>query len=188
MTRNETADTTVLIVEDERRLADVFADSLAGEHAVRTAYTGREALEALGPAVDVVLLDRRLPDVSGSEILAAIQERGLDPAVAVVSAVEPGEEALSLDIDAYVRKPVSCSELRELVAELLARQELDAAVQAHLALRSKRRAIEAGRSAGWQASSPRYQELLANLTERETALPGEALSSRSRPRTHISRF
>jgi two-component system response regulator AdeR len=184
MTRNETADTTVLIVEDERRLVDV----LAGEYAVRTAYTGREALEAFGPVVDVVLLDRRLPDVSGSEILVAIQQRGLDPAVTVVSAVEPGEEALSLDIDAHVWKPVSCSELRELVAELLARQELDAAVQAHPALRSKRRAIEAGRSAGWQASSPRYQELLANLTEREAALLGEALSSRSRPRTPISRF
>jgi Response regulators consisting of a CheY-like receiver domain and a winged-helix DNA-binding domain len=65
----------------------VFADSSVGEHAVRTADTGSEVFEALDTTVDVVLLDRRLPGISGSYTLVEMQQ-WLDPMVATISAVE----------------------------------------------------------------------------------------------------
>ncbi len=79
----------VLVVEDEPDLADLYATWLRGEYRVRVAYGGREALEKLDDEVEVVLLDRRMPDLSGDEALKEIRERGFDCRVAMVTAVEP---------------------------------------------------------------------------------------------------
>ena len=52
----------ILVVEDEEPLADLFTAWLSDEYTVDTAYTGEEALELLNETLNVVLLDRRLPD------------------------------------------------------------------------------------------------------------------------------
>ncbi|TKX52052.1 response regulator, partial [Halorubrum sp. SS7] len=58
----------VLVVEDEPDLADLYAAWLGDEYRVRTAYGGREALDQLDETddeVDAILLDRRMPGLSG---------------------------------------------------------------------------------------------------------------------------
>lgn len=108
---------TILVVDDNRPLADAFARVLSTKYDVRTAYTVADARESLDPDVDVVLLDRRLPDGSGDELLEEIREYGYDCRVAVVSATKKSSE---LDCDAYVTKPLSgAEEVRETVANLL---------------------------------------------------------------------
>lgn len=178
----DSEETAVLIVEDEQELADVFAASLADEYTVEAVYTGEDALDALHPGVDIVLLDRRLPGISGSEVLGEIREREVDCQVAMVSAVEPEEEMLELDIDEYVRKPVSCTDLNEVVAELARRQTLEADLQTYLAQLSKKRTLEAEQSVDSLASSSQYQKLLVDLAERRTALT-ETLAQEAGPRT-----
>lgn len=113
MSENE----TVLVVDDNRPLADGFASALDSEYEVRTAYTGSEARELFDDDVDVVLLDRNLPDVSGDDLLEEIRRRELDCSVAVVSAADPSPE---LDCDLYVTKPLSSTDaVRETVSCLL---------------------------------------------------------------------
>ncbi|ERH09745.1 MAG: hypothetical protein J07HX64_01506 [halophilic archaeon J07HX64] len=116
----------------------MFADSSVGEHAVRTADTGSEVFEALDTTVDDVLLDRRLPDISGSYTLVEMQQ-WLDPMVATISAVEPTGR-LPRWTSRRIRTTVSCSVPRELVAEPLDRQQLDvtARTPAHWAQNSGR--------------------------------------------------
>lgn len=110
-------DASVLVVDDNRPLADAFARALSVEYDVGTAYTVADARESLDPEVDVVLLDRRLPDGSGDDLLEEIRERGYGCRVAVVSAAEKSSE---LDCDAYVTKPLSgADEVRATVTELL---------------------------------------------------------------------
>lgn len=108
--------TTVLIVDDDRPLADGFATFLSSDNEVRTAYTGEEALSRLDSEVDVVLLDRGLPDRRGEEVLEAIRASDVDCRVAMVSGDDPSPE---LDYDAYLTKPVpELNALSETVAEL----------------------------------------------------------------------
>lgn len=108
---------TVLIVDDNRPLADAFARALSTEYEVTTAYTVADARESLDPNLDAVLLDRRLPDGSGDEILDEIRGRDHSCRVAMVSAAEKSSE---LDCDAYVTKPLAgADEVRETVEELL---------------------------------------------------------------------
>jgi DNA-binding response OmpR family regulator len=134
---------TVLIVDDEPSITDLYALRLEGEYEVRTAYGGEEALEKVDEDVDVVLLDRRMPDLSGDEVLTAIQERGLDPGVAMVTAVDPDFDILELGFDAYVVKPVPEEKLKETVETLLRRSTYDSKLQELTSLMSKRAALKA---------------------------------------------
>lgn len=109
-------DSTVLVVDDNRPLADGFARLLSEDFEVRTAYNGADALELLDASVDVVVLDRRLPDTTGDAILDEIRDGEFDCRVAMVSATDPSP---GLDCDTYLTKPLSDSAvLRETVTRL----------------------------------------------------------------------
>lgn len=111
------ADTTILVVDDNRPLAEGFAKMLSAEYEVLTAYNGEEAISLLDQTIDVVLLDRRLPGISGDDVLDDIRRRGLDCQVAFVSAADPSP---NLDCDMYITKPIWGSDtLHETVDNLL---------------------------------------------------------------------
>jgi len=115
---------TVLVVEDQQHLADLYTDCLTDSYDVRTAYSGEEGLELLSPAIDVVLLDRRMPVVSGNEVLAEIGERGLPCRVAMVTAVNPDFDIIEMGADDYLVKPVTREELQDLTTRKLKRNVL----------------------------------------------------------------
>lgn len=90
-------DPVVLVVDDEEDLANLYSQWLSDDYAVRTAYNGEQALERLDETVDVVLLDRRMPGLSGDDALNRIREREYDCRVAMVTAVDPDTISSSLD-------------------------------------------------------------------------------------------
>ena len=153
----------VLVVEDESDLADLYAAWLGDSYRVRTAYGGREALEQLDAEVDVVLLDRRMPGLSGDEVLDAIQERGIDCQVAMVTAVEPDFDVLEMGFDDYLVKPVARDELLDTVGDLERRSTYDAGVQELFSLASKKALLEAEKTDAELAENEEYQELEARL-------------------------
>ena len=66
---NDAEEATVMLVDDEPTLVDLYETFLSGEYDVRTATGGTEALEVMDESVDVALLDRRMPELSGDEVL-----------------------------------------------------------------------------------------------------------------------
>jgi DNA-binding response OmpR family regulator len=156
----------VLVVEDEPDLADLYATWLRDEYRVRVAYGGREALEELDEEVDVVLLDRRMPDLSGDEALEAIRERDVGCRVAMVTAVEPDFDIVAMGFDDYLVKPVSRDSLKETVENLLRRNTYDDGIQELFALASKKALLESEKDAATLEEHEEYQE----LTERVRTL------------------
>lgn len=130
-------DARVLVVDDEEGLADLYAIWLEDQNSVETAYDGEGALEALEGDVDVVLLDRQMPGISGDAVLETVRDRGLDCRVAMVTAVEPELDIVDLGFDDYLRKPVDRETLRETVERLLRRSSYDDAVQEYFAAARK---------------------------------------------------
>lgn len=63
---------TILIVEDERELADTYAKWLLDDYSVTVAYSAADAIDKLTDDLDVALLDRRLPGMSGNAIINEI--------------------------------------------------------------------------------------------------------------------
>lgn len=189
MTSNSTSDpetrtTTILIVEDERGLADLYTAYLEDAYAVRTAYTGEEALELLDDDVDIALLDRRLDKWSGDQLLNVIHERNIDCQVAMVTAVIPDFEIVDLPIDEYLTKPISREDLLETVEELLLRAESDIDQQELLSLISRRIALENEKPAAELAASDEYTQLKQRIevaTDHLDFDPEQLGASKARP-------
>jgi len=152
-------DPTILVVDDKENIVELYTVFLSPEYDVRTATSGTEALHEVDETVDVVLLDRRMPDMSGDEVLAKLRDRGLECPVAMVSAVEPDTDIVDKPIDAYRLKPIDKSGLLDLTEELLARADRDSRSRELFGLVSKKAALEA---AG-QDDSAAYDRLVERL-------------------------
>lgn len=134
-------DQVVLIVEDDEELAAVYARFLGEGYAVRAVHTGEDALEAMNDTVDIVLLDRRLPDIHGDRVLRRLRAAGFGQPVAMLTAVTPGEKLLDLPVDQYVTKPIDRDTLRETVDLLTQRATFEAKSREFFRLLSKRQAL-----------------------------------------------
>ncbi|MBB6646134.1 response regulator transcription factor [Halobellus ruber] len=155
----------VLVVEDERDLADLYATWLRGEYRVRVAYDGREAIEKFDSEVDVALLDRRMPDLSGDETLEAIREKGGDCWVAMVTAVEPDFDIVAMGFDDYLVKPVTREALAGTVENLLLRSTYDEGIQELFSLASKKALLESEKDPATLAANEEYQRLSERVAE-----------------------
>ncbi len=166
----------VLVVEDERDLADLYATWLRDEYRVRVAYGGREAIRKLDEEVDIALLDRRMPDLSGDETLQAIREEGVECRVAMVTAVEPDFDVVAMGFDDYLVKPVSRETLTETVENLLLRNTYDDGIQELFALASKKALLESEKDPTTLESNDEYQRLSERVAELRSDLD-ETLAS-----------
>ena len=117
----------VLVVEDERDLADGIAAGLRRElFTVDIAPDGCSALEKvhIEQGYDVIILDLRLPNLSGMSVLEHLRHEGIQIPVLVLTAVDGVDaklEAFHLGTDDYLTKPFSFAELLARIHALLRR-------------------------------------------------------------------
>jgi DNA-binding response OmpR family regulator len=116
----------VLVVEDERLLADTITQGLR-KHAmaVDVAYDGDAALERLAVNdYDVIVLDRDLPVVSGDEVCRTLVESGAETRILMLTAATAVKErvaGLGLGADDYLTKPFAFAELTARIQALARR-------------------------------------------------------------------
>jgi len=119
----------VLLVDGERRLREVVTLFLSEAYDVKQAATGAEALRIVRhERVAAVILDYRLPDRSGLEVLTEI--RSARPLLPVVMMTGYGSEALCasalrLGVRDYFPKPVNIGDLMESVQRLVSQVSSD---------------------------------------------------------------
>jgi DNA-binding response OmpR family regulator len=106
----------VLVVEDERRLADAIARGLRREGmAVDVAPDGADAIEKANLVrYDVVVLDRDLPQVHGDQVCAIVREQKPETRIIMLTAAGEVDElvaGLALGADDYMAKPFRFEEL-----------------------------------------------------------------------------
>ncbi len=157
--------TCVLVVDDDADVRQLYERYLESDYRVRTAASGEAALEALDGSVDVVLLDRRLVDLSGADVLERLRADGFDQPVAMVTAVEPDIDIVDMGFDDYVVKPVDGNQLRDLVETLHLRREYDDVIREYFALVSKVTALERGRAADELDANEAYATSADRLEE-----------------------
>ncbi len=165
------SETNVLIVEDETDVAGLYQGTLEAEgYNVDVVHTIGDAFDIVDDSYDVGLLDRRLPDGSGSEFLERIQDRGHDVRVVMVTAVVPDFDIVEMGFDLYLLKPVSKDELKTAAETLARRNQYNETLQRTASLASKRAVLEAEKPAAELEASDTYQQLTSKLADLETEL------------------
>lgn len=155
----------VSIVEDDEDLADLYAEWLKDSYRIRTAHSADEAKATIDDEVDVVLLDRMLPGISGDELLDWIQAQGFRSRIAVITGVSPDFDVIEMGFDTYLQKPTSRGEVRDTVRMLLTRTMYDQRVQRYLVLQSKKRVLEEEMNDTDLEANQNYQRLSVELRE-----------------------
>ena len=164
---------TVAIVDDEPSVLDLYASWLSGRYTVRRANGGAEALRVIDGSVDVILLDRRMPDFSGKEVLQRLRYRGSEAMVALVTAIEPTTDVAALPFDEYMTKPNTRPEVVSVVESLLQRAEYDRREQRCFSLASKVAVLRTAVDEESLATNPEFDRLQERLDD---AMEGAGLS------------
>jgi DNA-binding NtrC family response regulator len=163
---------TVLVVDDEESVRESMRRVLRGTCRVLEAGDAATALETLRRhAVDVVLLDVRLPDAHGVELLGSIRATDDSVEVILVTAVREvraAVEAMKLGAYDYLTKPFDVDELRTQVGRAVERRALHRALLAFRAERGEAHGFEA--IVGGHPSMRRIYELVAQVAPTTTSV------------------
>lgn len=135
-------DGKVLIVDDEEQLVDLQVHRISKRYEAIPAYGGEEALEKVDRSVDVVLLDRRMPNLDGDDVAKEICSKGYDCQIVLVTAIDPDDAILNLPIDEYITKPVGDNELSNEVEHQLRIKKLNTTTSEIEAVKNKIEAFE----------------------------------------------
>jgi DNA-binding response OmpR family regulator len=162
----------VLAVDDEERVVQAFELWLEADYEVRTATSGEEALDLVDDDVDVALLDRQMPGLTGDDVLREIRSEGYDCRVAMVTGVDPDFDIVEMPFEEYVQKPVDGDELRDVIDRLTGLEQFDDRVDDLYSVVQKRVTLEAELPETELQDNEEYQRLL----EREQELESETES------------
>ncbi len=129
MSENTPSKAQILLVEDSPSLAAVYQNYLAADdHNTEAVDTGAAALAHLETRTpDIVLLDLRLPDMSGMEVLKHIHECDIDTAVVIITAhgsIDAAIEAMRYGAADFIAKPFDATRLRVTVGNVLDKRRL----------------------------------------------------------------
>lgn len=150
----------VLIAADEPAIVDGPASRLEEHYRVRRAYGGQEALDALDEAVEVALLDPRIPDHSGDEIVSRLRHEESDCRVAMLTGIDPPSDIAEMGFDDYLRRPVEEDELVDCVERLLARRDYDTGLREFYSVARRIALLETEHDDATLADHDSYRHLL----------------------------
>lgn len=128
----------ILLIEDEEKLATVWASNLKAEgFAVDMALTGTDGVEiATGNTYDLIILDIMLPGLDGTQVLKRIRERNREIPVLMLTArdsIKDKVKHFEAGADDYLTKPFSFAEFLVRVKALLRRRSTQQTEQIHIA-------------------------------------------------------
>lgn len=166
---------TVLVVDDDEGCRALHREWLSGEYTVRTAADGEAALDRLDDDVELIVLDREMPGLSGTGVLDRLERRGYDGHVVMVTGVEPDFDLVDLAVDDYLVKPVSREELVGAVERIERRAGYHDQLRELFSLAAKKARLGVEKNPGQLATSEEYDRLTRRL-ERKRAAVREAVA------------
>ena len=127
----------ILVVDDQEAIRHFISRFLDEEekYDVRTAATGETALHAFDESMpDLVILDLKLPDMSGLDVLKEMRRRDPDATVIIITAfgqIETAVSAMRLGAEDFITKPVILDQLLIAIERVLAKKQMAIEVKYH---------------------------------------------------------
>jgi len=126
----------ILVIDDEKDVCDTLKDIFIKEgYKVETALSGKEAIfKVQTEKPDLILLDIRMPEMGGIEVLKKVKEIDNDIPVAIITAhedIEAAKEAMLLGAYDYIRKPFDIKYVRASVLSKLIPERINDSTDDH---------------------------------------------------------
>ena len=152
----------VLIAEDEKSLRVLYGTWVdeAGYQAIK-AEDGPDALNKWTEDIDVVVLDRRMPDMYGDEVLSEARDDGLHTPVTMLTAVDPDLDVIDMAFDDYMEKPVEEPELVGTIEDLIHKSKTRSVVRDFVRIGIKISKLQKSHPESMLKTHDEYQELTA---------------------------
>jgi DNA-binding NtrC family response regulator len=120
----------IIVVDDERNIRLTISYALEdADCEIDTAVNGEEALQKLREqSYALMLLDLRMPGMDGIDVLRYVADQYPDMRVVIITAhgtVNNAVEAMKLGAIEFIQKPFTPQEIREVVADVLARESIE---------------------------------------------------------------
>mgnify|MGYP005857819327 CR=1 FL=1 len=165
------SDKTILIVDDEEMVAESYELYLQDDYNTIVELSGGAALMELDQKeVDLVLVDRRMPGMSGDVVIDHIDKWEMDFQVIMVTAVDPDVEIIDMPCDGYLTKPVSEDELVDAVERAFLIDHYEELIAEYNQLSEKYEVLTAQFSSRELADEDRFSELETRMEAMETEI------------------
>lgn len=112
---------TVLLVDDDERLIEMHENWLEDGYRVETETDGEEARERLGSEFDLLVVDQRIPELSGVKLAQYVDVSDFNCEVIMLSSVDFDEQIRQAPIDEFIKKPTTPKELERTIDSVLGR-------------------------------------------------------------------
>src|SRR5215813_11506197 len=163
----------ILVVDDERNIRTLCSRVLAGDqievHGVGTGKEGLQTADEVSP--DLVLLDLRLPDMDGIEVLRALKGRHAETAVIIITGfgqIQSAVEAMKAGATDYLEKPFEhLDKLKLAVARAL--EEVRARREIQRLHRLQEKEYRVDQLIGESEGTRRLRDLISKLARSEAA-------------------
>lgn len=162
--------TRVLVVEDDARRAGQYALWMPDHWSASVVETGEEALSAVDPGTDVVVVGGEPPDQSAYRLLRRLRSRGYECQTLLVGMEEPDLEFADHGADELLSTPVDESSFQSTLRRLADRVAYDERLKEYYSLVSKKAVMEARRSPAELADSEEYDRLVERTQEMNDSL------------------
>lgn len=113
--KNHSENKDVVIIEDEESLAELFSKRLDDEYNATIATHAGNGIAEIDAETDYVLLDRKLPGMSGDRVLEYIVDQPYDINVIIISAIDPDQNVIHQPYDEYITKTVDEGEIQDAI-------------------------------------------------------------------------
>ena len=160
---------TLLVVDDDSDCRSLYHLWLTEHYEIRTAVDGVSAIEQMDETIDAVVIDREMPRKDGVEVTQELRASEFDPAVVMISGVEPDVDLLEIPVDDYLQKPVERAPVVEAVTRAQTLSERPDELRRHLALERRAQIVEENGDPSTLADSGAYQRARSRLDHAERA-------------------
>ncbi|MFC6976268.1 response regulator [Halomicroarcula sp. GCM10025709] len=160
----------VMVADDDPDLRECYRLWLGESYDVVAVADGDAVLERLDDTVDVLLLDREMPETSGKTVAAELAAGPYDPGVLMISGVEPTVDLLDIPVDEYLTKPVGRDAVLRSIERVGVVAQAPSEVRELFALASRAGTLDATVEQGRLDECEEYARLLSRLRAQRSAI------------------